>query len=248
MRIIDAHVHLGVNKATKYYSLKELKGDLAGIGGYGAVVFAFPEDMYRIADSAESRVNANKYCLEVARRVKGIKLYPFYFVWNDYMIPEGLEQYRGIKWHRHSNEPRYDYDSPDCRKVLDRIRELNLPVVLEEEYENTVRFIKANPGLNVIIPHMGNLNGGSNRMGAFFGNPRVYFDTSVAPPDAVKTILGNVGPERVIFGSDVSGTSEPFYNFPEVEFKKMKGLKLDKGAEELVFSGNILRLMNIKEQ
>ena len=241
MRIIDAHVHLGNNKQTKYYSLRELRRDLKEAGAQGAVVFAFPEDMYRIADSPQARMRANEYVLKAARASR--KLYPFYFVWNDYLIPLNLDEYAGIKWHRHWNEPRYDYDDPKCSEMLERIRGLKMPVVLEEEYAETLRFVKENPGLRVIIPHMGKMNGGCERMEAFFDNPNVYFDTSTAPLEAIRNILAKVGAERMIFGSDVSGTKEPFYNFPEVELKKVLHLDLDEASRELIFAGNIERLM-----
>jgi len=241
MRIIDAHVHLGNNRQTKYYSLRELRRDLKEAVAQGAVVFAFPEDMYRIADSPQSRMRANEYVLKAARASRNI--YPFYFVWNDYLIPPNLEEYAGIKWHRHRDEPRYDYDAPRCSEILERIRGLKMPVVLEEEYAETLRFVKENPEVRVIIPHMGKLNGGCDRMEAFFENPNVYFDTSTAPLEAIRKILVKVGAERIIFGSDVSGTRGSFYNFPKVELKKMLQLDLDEASQKLIFAGNIERLM-----
>jgi len=241
MRIIDAHVHLGNNRWTKYYSLTELRRDLKEAGAQGAVVFAFPEDMYRIADSPQSRMGANEYVLKAAR-VSG-NLYPFYFVWNDYLIPQNLDEYAGIKWHRHWDEPRYDYDDPKCSEMLERIKGLKMPVVLEEEYAETLRFVKENPEIRVIIPHMGKLNGGCERMEAFFDNPNVYFDTSTALIEAIRKILDHVGAERIIFGSDVSGTREPFYNFPKVELKKVLQLDLDEASKELILAGNIERLI-----
>ncbi len=241
MRIIDAHVHLGNNRQTKYYSLRELRRDLKEAGAQGAVVFAFPEDMYRMADSPQSRMRANEYILRVARASRN--LYPFYFVWNDYLIPPNLDEYAGVKWHRHWNEPRYDYDDPKCSEMLERIRGLKMPVVLEEEYAETLRFVKENPELRIIIPHMGKLNGGCERMEAFFGNPNVYFDTSTAPIEAIRKVFDEVGAERIIFGSDVSGTEKPFYNFPKVELEKVLQMDLDEASKELIFAGNIERLM-----
>ena len=80
-------------------------------------------------------------------------------------------------------------------------------------------------------------------MEAFFDNPNVYFDTSTAPIEAIRKILDNVGAERIIFGSDVSGTKEPFHNFPKVELKKVLQLDLDEASKELTFAGNIERLI-----
>ena len=232
---------MGRNRKTKYYSEEELWNDLREAGAQGAVIFAFPEDMYRITDSADSRSRANEYILEVAGRSDD--LFPFYFVWNDYLVPENLDQYRGIKWHRHYDEPRYDYDSPRCASFLERIKKLKMPVLLEEEFAETKRFIDENPELEIIIPHIGALNGGHDRMKAFYEKKNVYFDTSVAPIGAVKRCLEAVGPERIIFGSDVSGTSLPFYNFSKVELKKIRSLDLEKEDLELILSGNIERIL-----
>jgi len=241
MRIIDAHVHLGDNRQTKYFDLNAVKTDLDDAEAGGAVVFAFPEDMYRIADSVESRARANSYVLEAALRGKSV--YPFYFMWNDYVLSEDLADYSGIKWHRHADEPRYDYDIPECRKVLHLIADLGLPVTLEEEFEQTRRFIAENPDIIVIIPHMGRLNGGTDRMTAFFDHPRVYFDTSVAPAEDIDFVFRRVGPERVIFGSDVSGTGEPFFNFTKVERRKVESLGMSERDAGMVFAANIERIV-----
>lgn len=244
MRIIDAHIHYG--KWTKIYTLEETEKDLKEAGCCGAVILAFPEDMYRLTNTPERRTEANNYVLEISKEEKELELYPFYFVWNDFIIPDNLKEYRGIKWHRHPDEPRYDYASPKCKEILSLIRELNLPVILEEETELTAEFIKSNPDLKVIIPHMGKLSGGYDRMDIFFDNPNVSFDTGTASIEAISNVLNKVGAERVIFGSDVSGTKEPFYNFPKVELAKLAQLKLDNTSKNLILSENIEKLMHIK--
>ena len=243
MKLIDAHTHCGNNKQTKFYDIDDVIKNLAETEAetYGAVIFAFPEDMYRTVDSVASRNKANEYVLEASQQHENI--YPFYFVWNDYIIPDNLESYAGIKWHRHADEPRYDYDDPKCEAILKRIRDLKLPVTIEEEYEYTVRFIERNEGHPVIIPHIGSLNGGYKRMVTFYDNPNVYFDTSVAPLEAIKTVLKNVGPERIIFGTDVSGTGQPFFNFPKVELAKISQLDLDEKSLTLILFSNIERLI-----
>ena len=40
MKIIDAHVHVGNNPATKYYTLQELKRDLHEADAQGACLFS----------------------------------------------------------------------------------------------------------------------------------------------------------------------------------------------------------------
>jgi predicted TIM-barrel fold metal-dependent hydrolase len=243
MLIIDAHTHCGDNRETKFYPIEEVRRHLDEAGADGAVIFAFPEDMYRIVDSPESRRRANEYVLQVAEREKEKVIHPFYFVWNDFIIPENLDRYDGIKWHRHADEPRYDYESPQCERMLQRIRELRLPVLLEEEFAQTVAFVRRMRDVPVIIPHMGQLNGGPDAMEVFFDEKHVFFDTSVAPLEVIERILNRVGPERVIFGSDVSGTKEPFFNFPRVELEKLYRLPLSDADRSLILGGNIERLL-----
>ena len=241
MRIIDAHIHLGNNPETKFFDLPQLETRLDEAGAVGAVLFTFPEDMYRIVDLPEHRARANRHVLEAT--LPGKTIYPFYYVWNDFALSDDLSRYSGIKWHRHWDEPRYDYDDPRCSAVLRRIADLGLPVTIEEEFEPTRRFIADNPDVTVIIPHMGNLNGGTDRMTPFFDNERVYFDTSTAAPENIRFVLDRVGPRRVIFGSDVSGTSEPFFNFPKVERDKIESMNLPDAHLELIFAANVDRIV-----
>ena len=241
MKIIDAHVHIGNNPTTKYYTLEEIKRDLREARAHGACLFAFPEDIYRIVDSTTSRYAANEYVLKVSQNSKDF--HPFYFVWNDYLIPEKLKQFHGIKWHRHPDEPHYNYTLPRCIEILELITDLKLPVILEEEFEETRRFIKENSEINVIIPHMGQANGGYEKMTIFFEDSNVYFDTAVAPLKAIQFILDHVGPERIIFASDVSGTRMPFFNFPKVELQKLAKLNLDQESYRLIFAANIERIL-----
>ena len=239
MRPIDAHVHLG--NLTKVYDLARLRRDLDEADCEGAVAFAFPEDMYRRADSREHRERANRYVLDCSK--EDGTLAPFYFLWNDFVLPEGLEEYRGIKWHRHADEPRYDYSVPDCERAIGAVRELMLPVVVEEEFEHTRELVERLAPSPVIIPHMGGLNGGTEKMDVFFDDPRVAFDTAVAPVENVRWVLEHVGPRRVVFGSDVSGTAEPFFNFPRVELAKLRKLGLSGTDMQLVCRTNIRRLL-----
>ncbi len=243
MPIIDAHIHLGENRQTKYYPSERMLADLADADADGAVVFAFPEDIYRIADTPESRAAANAHVLRTAAAHPHV--YPFYFVWSDFVIPDNLADYVGIKWHRHSDEPEYNYEDPRCEAFIRAAADLRMPVTLEEEFHHTAAFIERvnGSGLAVIIPHMGMLNGGPGPMAEFFGQQQVYFDTSCAPAAVIGSFLSQVSPERIIFGSDVSGTSEPFFNFPRVERRKVESLNLAPAELELVLGENILRLI-----
>ena len=66
-------------------------------------------------------------------------------LWNDFAVEQLDAAHCGIKWRRHEDEPVYHYEDPRRRAALAEIRRRNLPVVLEEEFENTVRFISEFP-------------------------------------------------------------------------------------------------------
>jgi len=247
MLIIDAHTHCGNKKETKFYDKEDILKHLDEANADGAVLFAFPEDMYRVVDSKESRIRANEYVLQVAKEEKEKIFHPFYFVWNDYIIPDNFDQYEGIKWHRHADEPRYDYESSECEKMLQHIRELGIPVLIEEEFAETAAFVKRMRDVPIIIPHMGNLNGGWHLMTEFFDEKHVFFDTSTASLESIEYILNKIGSERIIFGSDVSGTQEPFFNFPKVELEKLRKLSISDADMSLILGKNIERILRPKK-
>ena len=77
---------------------------------------------------------------------------------------------------------------------------------LEEEFENTIRFInELAAGVRVVIPHLGLLNGG---YGAFsrhkvWDNSNIYADTALASSHDIKDYIDNFGPDRILFGEVV---------------------------------------------
>ena len=238
MPVIDAHIHLGDNRQTKYYPVERMLADLAEAEADGPVVLAFPEDMYRIADTPESRAAANAYVLGTAATHAGV--YPFYFVWNDFVIPDNLADYVGIKWHRHPSEPAYHYDDPRCEPMIREISRRRLPVVLEESFENTCRFVEElAPDAVIIIPHLGALNGSYRALerAGIWRRGNTYADTALAGTDEMRHFLRQYGPERLLFGSDF-----PF-GLPAEEFRRVESLGLSSGDFEKVVGGNLRTLM-----
>ena len=243
MKIIDAHVHCGKSKleGAKFYPKDQMLRELKEVDASGAVVLAFPEDIYRNGNTLEQRNEANEYILEISKNEKDI--HPFYFVWTDYIIPDNIGEYCGIKWHRHEGEPAYDYKSSACKDFLNEIKKLAIPVLLEEEFSNTVKFIENNPELTVIIPHIGESNGGPEKMDVFFENPNVFFDTAITSKDVLKWAYDSVGPERLIFGTDSSACRPVVDNSLPVALKRHRDLGVSNENLELIFSKNIEKIL-----
>ena len=257
--IIDGHIHCGPRRIYRegrfelWHPIERVKEDLAEAGAQGAVLFPLCEDISRKAyATAETAKAAHEYILNIAKENE--HFFPFYFVWNDFVIPENLSDYKGIKWHRHDyagfaqSEPEYDYSDPKCDEFVEAVREYDLPVILEESFENTKLFCNKYPDIKTIIPHVGTANdrptGGMRIVSEFKNYPNVYLGTSLAHPMRLVNAIVDYGPDRVIFGSDspFSSTKIELANVTEhYLMKKFSDEDIDK-----VLGKNILKLMKIE--
>ena len=244
MSIIDSHIHCGIQNVDLPF--EHIEPLLLGAGIEGACLFAPVEDIYdrydaRFQDTPSwmrTRHAANHYVLDLA--VRKPRIFPYLFVWNDFAVEELRESFCGIKWHRHPNEPVYHYDDPGCARILREVTDRRLPVVLEESFENTLRFaFRLAPEAVIIIPHLGMLNGsyGTLERAGLWNRNNTYADTALASKADMRHFLEHYGPERLLFGSDF-----PFGD-PASELAKVRSLGLAEMDLESVLGGNILRLI-----
>jgi len=167
------------------------------------------------------------------------RIYPFHFVWNDFDTSK-LENFCGIKWHREENEPAYNYDDPKCTRMIDAIRDLGFAVLIEEEYDNTMRFVDdIGRGLPIIIPHLGRLNGGIERLlkEDFWSRQNTYADMSTCREEDTMEFLSKYGPHRLLYGSDF-----PFGN-SVIARQTIENLDLPEADQKLILGENIMRLL-----
>jgi predicted TIM-barrel fold metal-dependent hydrolase len=252
--IIDGHLHCGPRKFQSGlglpgkefgYQFERLKKDLEEIGVSGAVLLPFPDDIYRKPSaSKESAKKAHEYILDISK--KNEYFFPFYFVWSDFIIPDNLSEFKGIKWHRHfwSEPETYDYSSPNCDKFIQAIRNYNLPVIIEESFENTKLFCDKYPDLKVIIPHVGLVSGGGMKIISEFKNKlNVYIETSLSYPFEIVETIRQFGADRVIFGSDTPYSSTKIELFNLLEYNLIKYFSEE--DIEKILSKNILKLMHV---
>jgi predicted TIM-barrel fold metal-dependent hydrolase len=244
IKIIDAHMHCGIQNVDQ--PLNMIKGYLDQGGIEGACLYAPVEDIYdrynyHFQDSAPwvaCRQRANQYLLDIQHAEENI--FAYYFVWNDFRKEELKKGYRGVKWHRHDSEPEYHYDDPRCESFLKEIYRLQLPIVLEESYGNTLSLIQRIGGQTpVIIPHLGGLNGGFYALfhSGVWEKGNVYADTALATRREMTMFLDKYGFDKLIFGSDF-----PF-GIPYSELRKVRDLNLPDEDFEKVVSGNIMKLI-----
>ncbi|MCL6559398.1 MAG: amidohydrolase family protein [Firmicutes bacterium] len=236
---LDSHAHCGLT-----LPLEELRPLWNEAGIDGGVLFSPVEEIYdrnnrNFTDSERYRQSREK----VHAYLEGLiseHIFAYWFVWNDFKTPPAC--FSGVKWHRHSNEPRYRYDAKECEAFINHICNLRLPIVLEEEFHHTLELVKRIAGRTpVIIPHFGGLNGGYERLKAagLFENPSVYVDTALAAPYEISDFAADYGVDRILFGSD--------FPFGEPAYERYKVERIFSGKDlEKVLARNLLALLKFQ--
>jgi hypothetical protein len=227
-------------------SFEDYRSHIQG-SGIGAVVMFSPVmeiyNRYRpnFEDNAkwqQRRKISNEYLLTIGK--PDLKVIPYFFIWNDFAINQLKPKHKGIKWHRHPNEPVYHYEDPQCKKAIDEIKRRNMTVVLEEEFENSLFFInELAVGTKIIIPHLGLLNGGYHAFveHGVWDKPNVYADTALASTHEIKDYIENFGYDRILFGSDF-----PFGD-PNEELTKIMDLSISVEKKDMILGHNLKRLL-----
>jgi hypothetical protein len=247
--VIDAHAHCGVIDRSMPQSLEDYQQEVAGtdIGGvafFPPVLEIYDRYDFDFTDTVawqRIRQKSNSYLLSL--RSANLRVYPYFFIWNDFAVEQLTAAHCGIKWHRHAGEPTYHYDDPKCRAALEEIRRRDLPVVLEEEFEETLRFVRELAGgITVIIPHLGMLNGGFRAIAeaGLWERENVWADTALASRGEIRAYLERYGHRRLLFGSDF-----PFGS-PPAELQKVRSLELDPEVEAAVLGGNFAQLQAMR--
>lgn len=244
-RIIDGHAHCGIQDRHPPQSLDDYLHNASGSGIAGAVMMPpvmeiydrYDPDFEDDAQWRERRTSANYYLTNLGR--SDFQVFPFFFIWNDFAVDQLSLAHFGVKWHRHPDEPRYRYEDPQCAAAIAEIRRRNMPVCLEEELSNTLQFLnRLAPGVRVIIPHCGMLNGGYEQLSRLeiWKRPEVFTDTALAPSGVIKDYVKRYGHERIHFGSDF-----PFGD-PGSELRKIIRLGFSEEEVQAILGLNILRL------
>ncbi len=245
--VIDAHVHCGIldrssPQSFEVYARQAAATDIGGVAIFSPVMEIYDRYDPSFVDTPawrRRRMQSNAYLLSL--KPVGHTVYPYFFIWNDFAVDQLSAAHCGIKWHRHADEPVYRYHDPRCRSALDEIRRRGLPVVLEEEFDHTVRLIRElADGIRVIIPHLGMLNGGFRSIAeaGLWAQENVWADTALADRSEIREYLSVYGHRRLLFGSDF-----PFGD-PNSELRKVHSLQLDPAKLAAVLGGNFIRLQS----
>ena len=238
MHIIDSHTHwgpsvtlMGVNITTEELLQQAKQSGVAKI-----VIFPFPS-------TAITDESINESLLLEAQRIE--EFIPYYYIPEDLRpIPHDKGFYGG-KWHwvRGIQDCSSNYEvleDPGVNEFIEASESIDLPIIFEEDLAFTEMFVKRTKSLKLIIPHMGMLGGSPfDFLKAFEKYPNVYFDTSLASSGVVKRFIDTIGPERILFGSDI-----PFGTM-KTELEKILSLRVGNEEKELLLSKNLKRLIGL---
>jgi len=231
MHIIDCHIHCGIQNVSQPF--EDIEPLLTSAGIDGACLYAPVEDIYYRYSShfddnetwKKCRSDAHNYLLDIGREKD--QIYPYYFVWNDFTVEDLKKVFFGIKWHHHEGEPPYNYTAPKCTEMIDA---------------QTLKFVEQVAGRTpVIIPHLGLLNGGFDRLlnAGIWNDHNIYADTALAGKFEISKFLDMYGSDRIVFGSDY-----PF-GMPGSQLDQIKNMGIAEKDLEKICGKNILKLLKI---
>ena len=243
VRIVDSHCHWGPSLSLGIeVTTGELKRQRAESGVTHVAIMPFPS----------TAIDGNAINVRLLAEAGQEELFvPYHYIREDFdragfdPVPQG---YFGGKWHwmRGRQDSASNYRVLGDTHLPGLIRQLagaGKPVIFEEELSFTDRFVEMARDLKLIIPHLGMLGGNPiDFLACFKDRESVYFDTALAPGDTILRFVETIGPERILFGSDVPfGSMKP-------ELGKILALPIPDEDKELILSKNFLRLTGWRER
>jgi hypothetical protein len=238
MEIIDSHTHWGPSVSLGMtVTTEELLGQAKRNGVDRIVIFPFPSQ-------ALWDEGINDQVLRESRRVQ--KLIPYYYIPDDLRAIPRERGFYGGKWHwtRGVQDSSSNYEvlkDPHFPEFLEESEEIDLPIIVEEEFAFTKAFVERTKTLKVIIPHLGMLGGNPLEfLETFKDQGNVYFDTALANPSTIVQFIRQIGAERLLFGSDI-----PFGTMRN-ELDKINSLPIGDREKELILSRNIKRIIGME--
>lgn len=241
--IVDSHVHVDEVKPLGWIDPPEAILGLMDEAGIAKAVIMTYTDMPGLNE------RSLEYTADVVARYPDrffgyARMHPWYGEQAVALFERAITEYglHGLKLH-----PVSTIAHPADEGTLLLIRkaaELQVPVLyhcgdepLSTPYELEYS-AAACPEATIIFGHMGGYFHVAQAIQVAARRPNVYLDTSAMPnPHWIRQAIDQVGPERVLYASDGPGCD------PRLEVYKVQRAGLTPAEADLVFGGNILRLL-----
>jgi predicted TIM-barrel fold metal-dependent hydrolase len=237
--IIDAHNHLGVRPgATQTGS--DLIARMETVGCGKAVIFPFVEGTY-----------SNEPILQAYREFPD-RLIPFCAVnpWDGKAAVDELRRcvvdlgFKGVKLHPTLHG--YHLSDPSLvNPIFDAADQLRITVITHGASDlfnsplECAAIARRFPRVPLLIAHMGLFWSVDQAIQCAGEVKNLYLEVSRVPAFEIATAVRELGPEKVIYGTD-----SPFVDY-EQEFARMKRVVASKDGSDLSMGGNAARILRL---
>jgi predicted TIM-barrel fold metal-dependent hydrolase len=242
--IVDFHTHVDEAPAFGWIDPPEKIVALLDEAGIDTAVIMTYTDLPGL------NPQALEYIVEAAGRFPG-RLVPFVRLDPNHtdVVPDLVRRsvemgVRGVKLH-----PTTTLAHPAGEATLTLLRQcadLGLPTLFHcgDDPYTTPQALRlaaeAVPQCSIVLGHMGGYLHVEDAIAAAEACPNLFLETSAMPyPELIRSAVGRVGAERVIFGSDGPGCN------PALELAKVRELGLPAAEQDLVLGGNAVRLLGL---
>lgn len=245
--IIDCHVHIGKNQffhmdADADFLLRE--ADRAGIER-----MLVTDIVSLFYDIDEGNAYLRQQIARCPERISG-----YYSIGQARYAPLHLEKFErhiceygfiGLKIY--SIPPQQLIDDPYLYPLIEKAAQLKVPILAHSTGEECEAISRRIPEAMILNAHMGccpQANGDWHRsVAAAKAYPNIYLDTTSSSFDnnMIEHAVAEVGPERVLYGSDL-----PLLD-PILQIAKVSEADISQEAKDLILGGNIARILRKRE-
>lgn len=243
--IIDSHAHIDEVEALGWIDPPEKLIALLDSAGISQAVVSTYANLPGFNNGALEYV-ANAVKKYPGRFLPFVRLDPWYGSRAIDVLVEAVEKhnFKGVKFHPvHYTLHPYGEQTVN---IIKKAAEYDIPVLFHCSDEQMCLPLqielaaKRVPEAKIICAHAGGYFHNDDIVRMMAENENIYMDTCEFPyPNYIKKIVGLVGAERVLFGSDLPTTNI------NVEMAKIKLAGLTEEEEKLIFCGNISRILKL---
>lgn len=247
-KICDAHVHLGrSNGINATLHLDQIDNFIKKFDIENLLLFPFEIDTNEDNEKIKKLSKINK------------KIHGMYWIQKNQIekdvknLNEGIgDGYVGVKFHgTYENLPISDDTYKPVLEVLNEKEALLIvhtgrfkdgDISSNTSYLHAVNVAKEYPKIKVILAHMGGNDHSvvKKALDASKNVKNIWFETSgITAPIRVEKAVEEIGPERILFGSDA-----PWCSFRSI-FYGVEDSILDEKTKNLIFYENFIKLLNL---